>query len=224
MESLYQKYNLLQIIIFLRHVSSLPFASPLPAPPPDTQKGTEAPDGPGASSRAQGACCPQRSPLGLQASPSCCPAQPPSWQRSRARGQPPPHEASSPCQLPMPGLPLGQPSSGGGGRRVHVPSLSLRPRNLKPCHQLSAGLCLWASGRPQGRSDRPRRLERGVGLIPWPGGLLPGTITSPVFNLRGGPSFLLHLGVESGSPRPSQGGPRAEAKAVLGGGSRACRR
>lgn len=34
MESLYQKYNLLQIIIFLRHVSSLPFASPLASRPP----------------------------------------------------------------------------------------------------------------------------------------------------------------------------------------------
>lgn len=56
------------------------------------------------------------------------------------------------------------------------------------------------------------RLERGIGLRPQPGSLPQGTITSPVFNSRRGPSFLLHLRVESGSRRPSQGGPRAEAR------------
>lgn len=107
----------------------------------------------------RGPAAPQRSPLGLQASPSCCPAQPPSWQRSRARGQPPPHEASSPCQLPLPSLPLGQPSRRGRG------SGQTRQLKSRKCPQVS---------EPQYQSAGPSGLW---GHWDFPGGIgVPGNL------------------------------------------------
>ena len=84
------------------------FASPLPAPPPGTQKGTE----------AQLALVLAASSEGLR------PHRGPRWacklvqaaaRPSRPAGRGAGREASSPCQLPLPSLPLGRPSRRGRG-------------------------------------------------------------------------------------------------------------
>lgn len=117
---------------------------------PRIQKGTEAPDGLVLAEGFREAATPQRPLLGLRASPSCCQAQPPSWQRSRAQGQPPQHEASSPCQLPLPSLPpasLGREARSPAEKQSIASCLSLKHQGLGP-------------KRPVGTLGFPRREEK----------------------------------------------------------------
>lgn len=83
-------------------------SSPLAAQPlpPGTQRRTEAPDGPMLTEGLREAAAHSGPRRALEPS-KLLPAQPPSWQRSRAQGQPPQHEASS-----LPSQP--RPTQGGG--------------------------------------------------------------------------------------------------------------